>query len=65
MGIEEWYIDESKKSRTKEVTAKSESTSGVKFGNMDSDFTTMTSRIQSRKMTHGDTYAVIPFRNYI
>lgn len=46
MGIEEWYIDESKKIKNKEVTAKSESTSGVKFDNMDSDFTTMTSRIQ-------------------
>lgn len=37
----EWYAKEAKKSDTKEVILKSETTSGVKFSDIDSDFTTM------------------------
>lgn len=37
----EWYAKEAKKSDTKEVIVKSETTSGVKFSDIDSDFTAM------------------------
>lgn len=37
----EWYAKEAKKSDTKEVILKSETTSGVKFSDIDSDFTAM------------------------
>lgn len=37
----EWYANETKKTVTKEVTVKSESTSGVKFGDIDPDFAAM------------------------
>lgn len=40
----EWYADEAKKSVTKEVAVKSESTSGVKFEDIDPDFTAMISK---------------------
>lgn len=39
--ILEWYAKEAKKSDTKEVILKSETTSGVKFSDIDSDFTAM------------------------
>ena len=42
--ILEWYANETKKSVTKEVTVKSESTSGVKFEDIDPDFAAMISK---------------------
>ena len=44
MWIIEWYANEAKKSVIKEITIKSESTSGVKFDNMDPDFAAMISK---------------------
>ena len=39
-----WYAQEVNKSETKEATIKSESTSGVRFDDIDSDFAAMISK---------------------